>query len=302
MPDLFSAIILLGIVFAMSPHGAQNQAEEATPPENGRKHTLTGTFRRHHLHSRYLTWTPDREIIVYLPPGYETEKSKRYPVLYMQDGQNLFDDATSFLGEWHLDETAQDLISAKEIAPLIIVGIYNAGVHRIDEYTPARDPKMSMGGKADLYGRMMVEELKPFIDRNFRTLKDAAHTGLGGSSLGGLVSLYLGLKYPGTFGRLAVISPSVFWADHYVLRQVQALPRHLSLRIWVDIGTVEAPDPDDARSVVQDARQLRDALVAKGWRLNSDLKYVEAEGAKHNEQAWAQRVPEILKFLYPYTE
>ncbi|HZT42232.1 MAG TPA: alpha/beta hydrolase-fold protein [Chthonomonadaceae bacterium] len=298
----FSTVVLLGCFLALSPRGAQSQAGGSPPPAAKRPHTLTGEFRMARLHSRFLTANPNRDIIVYLPPGYETEKRKRYPVLYMQDGQNLFDDATSFLGEWHMDETAQALIPAKEIAPLIIVGIYNAGLHRIDEYTPARDPKMRMGGQADTYGRMLVEELKPFIDRHYRTLKDASHTGLGGSSLGGLVSLYLGLKYPGTFGRLAVISPSVFWADHSIVRQVQTLPSKLPLRIWLDIGTAEAPDPDDARSVVQDARQLRDALIARGWRLDVDLKYVEAEGAKHNEQAWAQRVPNILKFLYPYSE
>src|SRR5579871_4912540 len=188
--------IFLSCFLALPVFGAESQLGGAPPSQAKRPHTLTGDFRMHRLHSRILTADPDRDIIVYLPPGYETEKRKRYPVLYMQDGQNLFDDATSFLGEWHLDETAQALIPAKEIAPLIIVGIYNAGIHRIDEYTPARDPKMSMGGQADLYGRMLVEELKPFIDRRYRTLKDAAHTGLGGSSLGGLVSLYLGLKHP----------------------------------------------------------------------------------------------------------
>src|SRR5258705_10465824 len=150
--------------------------------------------------------------MVYLPPGYEASKRKSYSVFYLHDGQNLFDGATSFIPgqEWRVDETAQRLIDAGKIEPLIIVGINNAGKDRIDEYTPAADAKYKAGGKANLYGRMLVEELKPFIDAHYRTRQGAAHTGVGGSSLGGLVSLYLSLKYPRVFGRAAVVSPSVW--------------------------------------------------------------------------------------------
>src|SRR5215813_14816840 len=177
-------------------------------------HTLVGDVRLHKaFHSRILN--NDRDIVVYLPPSYESNKHQRYSVLYMNDGQNLFDGATSFIPgqEWRIDETAQSLIGEGKIEPLIIVGIDNAGKDRVNEYTPAADAKYKAGGQADQYGRMLVEELKPFIDSNYRTLKDAAHTGIGGSSLGGLVSMYLGLKYKDVFSRVAVISPSVFWAD-----------------------------------------------------------------------------------------
>lgn len=261
------------------------------------QHTLSGEFRTHrNFHSRFLP--VDRDILVYLPPGYGTTKRRRYPVLYLHDGQNLFDGATSFIkgAEWQVDETAQALIAAHAIRPLIIVGIYNAGRDRIAEYTPTADARHG-GGKADLYGRLLVEELKPFIDAEYRTLKDAQHTGLGGSSLGGLVSLHLALKYPQVFGRVAVVSPSVWWDNKMLLREVEALKKREELRIWLDIGTKEGgTEAEESRS---NARQLRDALVAKGWKENSDLKYYEAEGAEHNERAWAQRVAPMLRFLFP---
>jgi predicted alpha/beta superfamily hydrolase len=263
------------------------------------QHTLTGDIRVHMgFHSTILN--NDRDVLVYLPPGYDASKGKRYSVFYMHDGQNLFDGATSFIPgqEWRVDETAQALIAAGKIEPLIIVGIYNAGKERINEYTPAEDAKYKMGGKADLYGRMLVEELKPFIDSHYRT-KDARHTGLGGSSLGGLVSLYVALKYPGVFGRAAVVSPSVWFANKQIVHYVEALPSKPKVRIWLDIGTKEGQTAEDAQQTVNDARLLRDTLIKKGWQVGKDLDYYEAEGALHNEGAWAARVERILTFLFP---
>jgi predicted alpha/beta superfamily hydrolase len=263
-------------------------------------HTLTGDIRFHKsFHSKILN--NDRDVVVYLPPGYESNKSKRYPVLYLHDGQNLFDGATSFIPgkEWRVDETAQALIIARRIEPLIIVGINNAGKERIDEYTPAPDEKYKMGGKADLYGRMLVEELKPFIDSTYKTRKDAGHTGIGGSSLGGLVSLYLALKYPDVFGRAAVVSPSVWFANKQIVQYAEALKSKPHVRIWMDMGTKEGRTRDDALQSVVDARLLKDTLVKKGWRPGKDLTYFEAQGAEHNETAWAERVGQILEFLFP---
>jgi predicted alpha/beta superfamily hydrolase len=263
-------------------------------------HTLTGDIRFHKsFHSNILN--NDRDVVVYLPPSYEAHQAKRYPVFYLHDGQNLFDGATSFIPgqEWRVDETAQSLIAAGKVEPLIIVGIYNTGKDRIDEYTPAPDAKYKMGGKADLYGRVLVEELKPFIDANYRTVSDARHTGLGGSSLGGLVSLYLGLKYPGVFGLVAVVSPSVWWANNYIVKYVDAERKRPPVRIWLDIGTKEGGNVEEARKAVADARVLKEALVRKGWKPGRDLSYFEADGAEHNERAWAARVEPILEFLFP---
>jgi predicted alpha/beta superfamily hydrolase len=236
---------------------------------------------------------PTRTLIVYVPPGYEADTHLRYPVLYMHDGQNLFDPDTAFGGnEWRLDDTAEEMIERGVIEPLIIVGIYNTGEKRIQEYTPSADPKLG-GGKADLYGRMLVEEVKPFIDRTYRTLHGSNNTGLGGSSLGGLVTLHLGLKYPHIFGRLAVLSPSVWWDNKVILREIERLPAKPPLKIWLDMGTAEGG------MSLEDTEMLRDAMRAKGWSEGDDLAYFEIEGATHSERAWAERVGPFLQFLFP---
>lgn len=265
-----------------------------------RQHTLAGDIRYlRNFHSKFLN--NDRDVIVYVPPGYATDTSKRYSVLYLQDGQNLFDGATSYIPgqEWRIDETTQKLISERRIVPLIIVGVYNTGKDRVDEYTPVPEPRFKAGGNGDLYGRFLVEELKPFIDKTYRTRKDAAHTGLGGSSLGGLISLYLGLKYPSVFGKLAVVSPSVWWGDKEIVKDVDAVSRKPHLRIWLDIGTREGRDAKEAQGTLEDARLLKASLLKKGWRDGTDVKYFEAEGAEHNEAAWAARAAQILEFLFP---
>ena len=262
-------------------------------------HTLTGDIRIHKaFHSRVLN--NDRDIVVYLPPGYKKEKQKHYPVLYLNDGQNLFDGATAFVPgqEWHADETAESLITTAKLDPLIIVGIDNVGNERVNEYTPVADEKYK-GGGADLYGRMLVEELKPFIDSTYRTRKDASHTGIGGSSLGALVSLYLSLKYPDVFRKVAVLSPSVWFANHQIVHYVESFQQRPPLRIWLDVGTKEGRDATEANRTVADAELLRDALKKKGWREGTDLKYFEDLGAEHNERAWAARFGALLQFLFP---
>jgi predicted alpha/beta superfamily hydrolase len=266
----------------------------AQQPPVARPHTLTGDIRQHAgFHSRFLA--RDRDVQVYLPPGYDDQPRRRYPVLYMHDGQNLFDGATSFLPgrEWQVDETAERLIQSGAIRPLIVVGIQNGREERANEYTPVADAKYRTGGQAKAYGRLLVEELKPFIDARYRTLAGPENTGLGGSSLGGVVSLYLGLRYPEVFGRLAVVSPAVWWGRHDLVRRVLEAPKKTEQRIWLDIGTAEGED------AVADARTLYDALVARGWRPGRDLQYMEAQGAAHNEPAWAERMEAILRFLFP---
>lgn len=257
-------------------------------------HTLTGNIKLHQaLKSRFVT--DRRDVIVYLPPGYDTALDRHYPVLYLHDGQNLFDAATAFLGnDWGLDEIAEELIGTGQIAPLIIVGIYNTQ-KRMAEYTPVRD-RRGRGGRARAYGKMIVEDLKPFIDSAYRTLPDGANTGLGGSSLGGLATLYLGLQYPEIFGKLIVMSPSVWWSNRAILKEVRKLRHKVGGKIWLDIGTCEGQNP---QVCVQNAIELRDALLEKGWQLGRDLAFVEDHGAGHNEKAWGNRMRDALQFLFP---
>jgi predicted alpha/beta superfamily hydrolase len=219
--------------------------------------------------------------------------------MYLHDGQNVFDAATAFSHvEWGVDETAQQLIRRKLIEPLIIVAIANTGDDRIHEYAPtqgviddAAKRKKRSRGLARQYGRFLVEELKPFIDSQYRTLREPEFTGLGGSSLGGLATLALGLWFPNVFSRLAVMSPSVWWDNQAIVDTVEKLDAKLPLRIWLDTGTNE---PGWER-----ARTLRDALVEKGWKLYDDLQYVEVEGGDHSEGAWAGRVDPMLRYLFP---
>jgi predicted alpha/beta superfamily hydrolase len=264
-------------------------------PQTIRIAPLPGPEFRKHAGFRSKFLPTARDVLVYLPPGYDAEATRRYPVLYLHDGQNLFDGATAYIygQDWRVGQTAGALIREQAIEPVIIVGIYNTGHERVEEYTPSADPRLKVGGKADLYGRLIVEELKPFIDSNYRTRAGASDTGLGGSSLGGLVTMYLGLRYPRVFGKLAVVSPSVWWDGRRILKDVKSLKSKTDARIWLDMGTGEGP------RALRDVRLLRDALVAKGWHLEHDLHYLEAQGARHTETAWAQRVEPFLRFLFP---
>jgi predicted alpha/beta superfamily hydrolase len=244
------------------------------------------------FHSEIL---PDaRDITVFLPPGYDTDPRRRYPVLYLHDGQNLFTPDKAFKkGEhWRAGETATALIEAGHIDPLIIVGIDNTGAKRLYEYTPTHDRRRGGGGARE-YGELIVTEIKPFIDRHYRTLADGAHTGVGGSSLGGLVSLYLGLAYPNVFSRLAVMSPSVWWDRRAILKNVRDAKPKPALRIWVDIGSREG------RYHVDNAALLKAGLVKAGWMEGEDLHYEVVEGGTHSESAWAARFDRVLEFLFP---
>ena len=236
-----------------------------------------------------------RNIVVYVPPGYD-ESADRYPVLYLHDGQNLFDPATAFGGhDWGVDITADNMIRKSEIPPLVIVGVYNTGVRRISEYTPTRDRKLRKGGKAARHAEMLARELKPFIDREYRTLKPAVHTAVGGSSLGALASLVTGLEYPKVFGKLALLSPSVWWDNCAILNNVREFSSRTRPRIWLDTGTAEGDNP---QKVVEDARALRGTLLAKGWSEGQDLHYAEFENEPHSEAAWAARFGAVLLYLY----
>lgn len=246
------------------------------------------------FHSRILAEPDRRDILVYLPEQYSAEPHRRFPVFYLHDGQNLFDERTSYIAgrTWHAHTTADRLNQAGEIEPVILVGIANSGLRRMAEYTPTRDRTLG-GGEGRSYGRLLLEELKPFIDSTYRTRTGPGDTGLGGSSLGGLISLFLGLEHPDIFGKLAILSPSIWWDHRSILGFVnQAHPRP-HLRIWLDMGTAEG-----ARHV-RDTEHLHRLLLRLGWHDGVDLHYLEADGAIHDEDAWADRFDDVLRFLFP---
>jgi len=233
-----------------------------------------------------------RPVTIYLPAGYDDHPEQRYPVLYMHDGQNLFDPTRSFIPgqHWRLSEAADAMIGERKARPMIIVGIDNTGASRADEYTPTRDVKLNAGGHADDYGRMLLEELKPLIDESYRTLPDRAGTAVGGSSLGGLLSMYLVLAHPAAFSAAAVMSPSVWWGDRVILEELDRFSGRRA-RIWLDSGGREG------FNALKDTRALRDKLKAKGWG-EGELKYHEDRRADHSERAWATRAPMMLEFLF----
>ncbi len=259
-----------------------------------RRSTLTGDVRRHAaIPSSFVR---SREVLVWLPPGYGADRTRRYPVLYFHDGNNVFDAATSFKGtEWGADETAARLVRSGALRPCILVGVANTP-DRTSEYTPVADAGHGGGGAA-AYERFLVEEVKPFVDRSYRTLAGPGDTGLVGSSLGAIVSLDLALKRPDLFGLVGCVSPAAWWADRDIVRRAAAAPVGTALRIWLDIGTAEGTEKAGAREWLDDARALRGALVARGWREGAGLHYEEVEGAVHDEGAWAARLDRMLVFL-----
>jgi enterochelin esterase-like enzyme len=269
----------------LSP-GVTPAAEDTPPHPRLRLHRVFA--------SRYL---PDaRDLIVYLPPGYDHHPERSYPVLYLHDGQNLFDGRTSFVPgrTWQVREQADAAIQAGEVEPLIIVGIYNTGDRRLAEYTPDRDWQMG-GGEAASYGLLLTRELMPWIAERYRVRTGRESTGLGGSSLGGLATLYLGLRCAQQFGKLAVLSPSVWWNHKSILGYVNERSPEIweKPRLWLDTGDGEG------RRTLENAEQLNRRLIANGWRPGETLHFERIAGGTHDEASWAARVRPMLRFLFP---
>lgn len=262
----------------------------------GPRRTMTASVTEHQLES----FLGGRRVWVYLPPSYATSE-RSYPVLYMLDGQNLFDDTTSFVGEWHVDESCDELIREGEIAELIVVGVDNAAEQRIEEYTPWPDASMRRGGEGEVFLNSLITELMPWVEKEYRVQLGAATTGFAGSSLGGLMALYVAQHHADTFLRVAALSPSLWWDDGRILEKWDSPPA--GLRLWADMGSREGGRTALGSAEVGDAvgrlRTLKDRLVAAGYEPGSQLRVVEVEGAEHNEGAWSARLPQILRFLYP---
>jgi predicted alpha/beta superfamily hydrolase len=236
-------------------------------------------------------WSPQlrnrRAVDVYLPPSYGEGRRRRYPVAYVQDGQNLSDPAIAFGGStWQLPAALDDL--ARRGLELVVVGVHHAGEGRLAEYSPFADARHG-GGRGDRYVRFLAETLKPRIDLQYRVRRDRASTIVLGSSMGGLISLYAFFSRPSPFGRAAVMSPSIWFGGGRILEFVEQA-RVTAGRLYVDAGTEEGAD------TVRNARTLVRILKRKGYT-RADLRYVEAAGHRHQEADWARRLPAALEFL-----
>jgi predicted alpha/beta superfamily hydrolase len=273
---------------------------QGTAGEN-REHTLTGSFKFHTaFESKHLALR--RDVIVYLPAGYDAPANaqRRYAVLYMHDGQNLFDAATSFAGvEWRADETAGELIRAGKIEPIIIVGICNTSA-RMSEYTYGVTPRPE-GKSGEDYLQFMVEELKSFIDSTYRTQPDRKHTAVAGSSLGGLISLYMASTRPDVFSMAGVVSPSLFWNGGRAVRDVADwAPRIKDVKFWVDMGTLEGrrSPGEQTSSTVTYCRNLIEAFQKAGLVESRNYKYLEVPDGQHNEHFWSLRLDQMLVYFF----
>jgi len=264
--------------------------------QQARTPSLTGTIERIPA-VRSQALGNERDVLVYLPPQYAKETKRKFPVLYLHDGQNVFDGATSYIPnqEWKCDEAAESLIGAGLVEPIIMVAIPNMGMERANEYLPTarKMQNTEAGGKANLYLKFIRDELKPLIDRKYRTKTEPTNTGLCGSSFGGIATLYLGLWSPETFGKLAVVSPSVWWDDRKALDFVSTFKGPKKPKVWLDMGSQEG------EGGLKDAHDLRDRFVSAGWKPGKDFAYYEDGFAVHNEGAWARRFPAMLMFLFP---
>ncbi|MBF9251865.1 histidine kinase [Pontibacter sp. 172403-2] len=246
---------------------------------------ITGTVKYHrNLKGKGI---PSRDLVVWLPPDYDTAKNKRYPVLYMHDGQNIFDPATSSFGnEWRIDETADSLIKAGAIEPVIVVGIYNTP-DRSDEYTP--------GKQANAYMNFVVNTVKPLIDQTYRTKSGRKYTATGGSSAGGIVAFMLAWEHPDVFSKAICMSPAfkiedIDYVDNVLAYQGKKKP----LFFYIDNGGIALEN-----KLQPGVDQMLAALKAKGYQEGKDFYWQKAPQARHSETAWAKRMPVALKLLFP---
>lgn len=266
-------------------------ASESTNVES----TVVGNLIRHEFRSEKLG--NSRSIAVWLPPDYD-KSDGRYPVLYLQDGQNVFDRATAAFGnEWQVDETATELIEKGEIRPLIVVAVGNTS-DRIDEYTMTVDARMNAGGGGRLYVSFLTDELKPWIDKTYRTEVGREATWIGGSSLGGLISLHACLERPDVFSGCLAFSPSLAWDREQILLAIsETNPWPANTKIWLSMGTLEGGSAESQAANTRRTSRLAELLETNGLQPEVNLWYRSIENARHDEPAWSKQFPEALKTI-----
>ncbi len=305
--------VVLSCIISVSAQ-SQEKSKPKTPSASAATSTVT-SFDKDHTVVGWVEIIPfeskifhnTRMLRVLVPANYFSPHNahRTYPVLYMQDGQNLFDDATSNSGEWHVDETVEHLVGSFKIPPMVVVGIDHAGANRSSEYLPYPDPlnrkdnvtdEKNVHGKE--YAKFLLTEVMPFIEKHYRVARGAMNTGLGGSSYGGDISLYTVLEHPGIFGHLLVESPPLRIGDGQLLKDAEKA-KLLPQKVYLAIGTEEKPYGDSQRNaeVVKQVQEL-EAILRKKSMGPTRLKVVIDEGAQHSEAAWSRRLPDALLFLY----
>lgn len=231
-----------------------------------------------------------RTIRLYLPPNYST--GGLFPVIYMHDGQNLFDNATSFAGEWKVDEILDSLYTYRGFSA-IVVAIYNDEKERINEYSPWKNDSLGIGGDGEKYVKFIVNTLKPFIDRHYRTLSGRENTAIMGSSMGGLISLYAALEYPDVFGKAAIFSPSL-WFSPKMNIYLQKYKRKKVQQLYFLVGEKEGV------GMVEDLNRTLELLKNAGFDDEYYVKTKIAPDGRHAEWFWSREFGEAIRYLYKF--
>jgi len=271
----------------------QDQRPGAAAPAGPRPHTAAANVRV--LADAFpLPQLPGRtrRVWLYLPPGYASQPTKRYPVLYLQDGQNVFDEATAFAGEWGVDETLNQLAARPpKNAGAIVVAIDNGGERRLDEYSPWANAEYNKGGEGAKYADFLARTLKPYVDAHYRTRPDAAHTAIAGSSMGGLIAFYAGLKYPQVFGRVGVFSPAIWFAKDSLLAYARRQrPTPLASRFYFVAG------PAESETMLPLMLEARRQLLASGVA-PSHIRLAAPADGQHAEWFWRREFGPAYRWL-----
>jgi len=298
MSSRFSVIPVVVLLFSAAYVSSQTQ----TPAPKPCTSSVVGTVESFELQSKVFDYT--RTARVFLPPGYNNtaNKGRHYPVLYMFDGQNLFDACLAYdhVHEWQVDETVTRLVAEGKIEPIIVVGLDNAKEKRAFEYLPWPDDLQNPGGPATGGERLpefLIKEVMPVIEEKYRIAKGRENTAIGGSSYGGIAALYVGLNAPLVFGKVLAESPILWVGNGKMVRETTALACG-PLKVFLGYGGKEVDSPGADEALIKAIHELETNLK-KALYSPSEIKFVLDPEARHNEAAWAKRLPEALTFLFP---
>jgi Predicted hydrolase of the alpha/beta superfamily len=257
-------------------------------------HTITGDVRIIEAFPIPQLQT-ERRVWIYLPKSYN-KGARSYPVLYMHDGQNVFNQATSWGSEWGVDETLEQMALEDSAFESIVVAIDHGGDKRNDEYNFTINPEYGFGGKGEAYAAFLAETLKPYIDSHYRTLPEPEHTMIAGSSFGAYISLYTAIRYPELFGRVGGIS-FVMWHDNgAIIQLIRQFGLSPALRVYLSIGELETDNPDFNKLASEHVTLAHQTIIAAGVP-ESRVRFDFVPGGEHNEGTWSTLFPEVYRWL-----